>query len=201
MPLELASLNAVVSRSGHETITLVRINVLRLVLLFVSAPAFGASDEAVGYNRDVLPILADNCFQCHGFDKAQRKAGLRLDSAAGAMAVLESGERAITPGKVAESGLIERILTTDADDLMPPKKTGKRLTAEQKETLRRWVEQGAKYEPHWAYIPPVRLELPSVPGSAHPVDRFIRARLAQENIALAPDLKCRCKPPRMEAPS
>jgi hypothetical protein len=187
MPLELASLNAVVSRSGHETITLLRINVLRLVLLFVSAPAFGASDEAVGYNRDVLPILADNCFQCHGFDKAQRKAGLRLDSAAGAMVVLESGERAITPGKVAESGLIERILTTDADDLMPPKKTGKHLTAEQKETLRRWVEQGAKYEPHWAYIPPVRVEPPSMPGSAHPVDRFIRARLAQEKIAPAPE--------------
>ena len=160
-------------------------------LIFFSAlvaAAFTSSDAAeLSFNRDVLPILADNCFQCHGFDKAQRKAGLRLDSAAGAMMVLESGERAITPGKVAESGLVERILTTDADDLMPPKKTDKHLTAEQKETLRRWVEQGAKYEPHWAYIPPVRVEPPSVAGSAHPVDRFIRARLAQEKIAPVPE--------------
>jgi hypothetical protein len=153
---------------------------------FIAATVASSDAAELSFNRDVLPILAENCFQCHGFDKAQRKAGLRLDSAAGAKAELESGERAITPGKVAESGLIERILTSDADDLMPPKKTGKHLTVEQKETLRRWVEQGAKYEPHWAYISPVQVEPPSVPGSAHPVDRFIRARLVQEKITPAP---------------
>ncbi len=86
--------------SGHETVALLRKTVLRLVLVFSSAPAFGTiDDEAVVYNRDVLPVLADNCFQSHRFDKTNRKAGLRLDTAAGAMTVMESGERAITPAR------------------------------------------------------------------------------------------------------
>jgi mono/diheme cytochrome c family protein len=137
----------------------------------------------VRYNRDVLPIFAENCFACHGFDKAKRKAGLRLDSAAGATAELESGSHAITPGNEAKSALIERILTTDDDDLMPPKKTDKHLTATEKDTLRKWVEQGGHYEPHWAFIPPQRVKPPVVAGADHPIDRFIRARLAQEKIA------------------
>ena len=141
----------------------------------------------VRYNRDVLPILAENCFACHGFDKAKRKAGLRLDSAAGATAELESGARAIVPGKAKESALIERIVTTDADDVMPPKKSGKQLTAVQKNTLRRWVEHGARYEPHWAFIPPQRVEPPDVAGADQPIDRFIRARLLQEKIAPSPE--------------
>lgn len=139
--------------------------------------------DEVRFNRDVLPILAENCFACHGFDKAKRKAGLRLDSEAGATAELESGSRAIVPGKVAESALIERIVTADDDDRMPPKKTGKQLTATQKETLQHWVEQGARYEPHWAFIPPQRVEPPVVEGAEHPIDRFVRARLAEEKIA------------------
>jgi len=146
-----------------------------------------AADDAVRYNRDVLPILADQCFACHGFDKAQRKAGLRLDKFEGATAELESGERAVVPGKVKDSALAERILTDDADDLMPPKKTGKHLTSAQKEVLRRWIEQGAKYEPHWAYLPPVRVEAPLIAGVEHPVDRFIRARLAAENVKPSPE--------------
>jgi hypothetical protein len=150
--------------------------------------AVSADDSgSVGYNRDVLPILADNCFACHGFDKAKRKAGLRLDSAAGGTAELESGARAIVPGDVVKSELIARIDTDDADDVMPPRKTGKRLTAAQKATLHRWVEQGARYEPHWAFLPPVQVELPSIAGAEHPIDRLVRARLARENIAPAPE--------------
>src|SRR5207244_3852063 len=99
------------------------------------------------YNRDVLPILAENCLTCHGLDKPNRKAGLRLDSVEGATAELESGARAVIPGKPAESALVERIFTVDPDDAMPPAKTGKHLTGAQKETLRRWIEQGAHYEP------------------------------------------------------
>ncbi len=139
----------------------------------------------VRYNQDVLPILAENCFACHGFDKAKRKAGLRLDLAEGATAELESGARAIVPGKVVESELIARIHTDDVEDLMPPKKTGKHLTPAQKETLRRWVEQGARYEPHWALLPPQRIEPPEVAGAARPIDRFVRARLAEKKIAPA----------------
>jgi len=152
-----------------------------LVAAAISAQARPAAAQEVRYNRDVLPILAENCFACHGFDKARREAGLRLDSAAGATAVLDSGARAITPGQPAHSALVERIFSTDADQRMPPEKTGKQLTAVQQETLRRWVEQGARYEPHWAFIPPERVELPAV-AAEHPIDRFILARLAQEEI-------------------
>ena len=141
----------------------------------------------VGYNRDVLPILADHCLACHGLDKAHRKAGLRLDLVAGATAQLESGVRAVVAGKPAESALIERIHTGDVDDVMPPKKTGKPLTTAQKEILKRWIAQGAKYEPHWAYVPPRQIEPPMVEGVAHPVDRFIRARLAKEGVNPSPE--------------
>ncbi|MFO1482617.1 MAG: PSD1 and planctomycete cytochrome C domain-containing protein [Verrucomicrobiaceae bacterium] len=140
------------------------------------------ADGEARYNRDVLPILADNCFKCHGFDKAQRKAGLRLDQADGATAELESGARAVVPGKPDESALIGRIFTDEADDVMPPRKSGKVLTAAQKVVLRQWITQGAKYESHWAYIPPQRTEPAMIAGVKHPVDRFIRARLAQEGI-------------------
>ena len=149
----------------------------------------------IGYNRDVLPILADNCFQCHGFDKGQRKAGLRLDLADGATSKLKSGAKAIIPGDVKQSALIERILTDDADDAMPPKKTGKHLTAVQKKILKRWIEQGAKYEPHWAYIPPAEslarsgaLQAPMAVKNRHSlIDELIRARLAKEGIQPSPE--------------
>ncbi|MBX7208614.1 MAG: PSD1 and planctomycete cytochrome C domain-containing protein [Verrucomicrobiaceae bacterium] len=155
-------------------------------LFFVPLAALCAGDSSVvRYNRDVLPILADQCFQCHGFDKANRKAGLHLDQREGAMAELESGARAIVPGDVKASALVERIFTSDADEVMPPKKSGKTLTVAQKDVLKRWIEQGAKYEPHWAYVSPVKVEPPVVAGVTQPVDRFIRARLAKEGIAPA----------------
>ncbi len=141
--------------------------------------------QEVRYNRDVLPILAEQCFACHGFDKAKREAGLRLDLAEGAKAVLESGARAIVPGNLEQSALIERILTTDSDLLMPPQESGKQLTSSQKKILKRWVKQGARYETHWAFLPPERTEPPAVKGSLHPIDRFIRARLKQEKITPA----------------
>lgn len=157
------------------------------VLLVTASPTFAAADSLLHYNRDVLPILADHCFVCHGLDKGNRKAGLRLDVRDAATAELKSGARAITPGDPAQSALIERIFATDDDDVMPPKKTGKQLTAAQKGTLKHWIEHGAAYEPHWAFMPPQRVEPPLVPGAEHPVDRFIRARLAKENIAPSPE--------------
>lgn len=140
------------------------------------------AEKPVEFNRDVRPILAENCFACHGFDEEAREADLRLDTLAGAIGE-DGGTQAIVPGEPDESELVARILSDDADLLMPPEDSGKRLTAEQKETLRRWIEQGASYDVHWSFTPPKRVEPPVVDGVSHPIDRFIRDRLAKEKIS------------------
>src|SRR6266568_4067279 len=108
----------------------------------------------VDYNRDVRPIFSENCYACHGPDQNKRKAGLRLDIRTNAVSELKSGNFAIVPGKPTESKLVERITNKDEDERMPPIKTGKHLTPAQIETLHRWIEQGAEYKQHWAFIPP-----------------------------------------------
>src|SRR2546426_4989573 len=113
-------------------------------------------DNKISYNRDIRPVLSDNCFFCHGPDQNKRKGKLRLDVREEAIAKL-----AIVPGKPDESKLIQRIFTTDTDDLMPPPESHKTLTPEQKQLFRRWIAQGAEYQKHWAYVPPVK---PSVPA-------------------------------------
>ncbi|HEV7401875.1 MAG TPA: c-type cytochrome domain-containing protein, partial [Chthoniobacteraceae bacterium] len=125
---------------------------MRLIFILCVALSLQAASaaEPLRYNRDIRPILSDNCFACHGPDKAKQKAGLRLDIRDEAMKPAESGEIAIVPGKVEESALVERILSTDKDEIMPPPKSHKVLTAAQKELIKRWVAEGAKYEPHWA---------------------------------------------------
>ncbi|HEX7376750.1 MAG TPA: DUF1549 domain-containing protein, partial [Pirellulales bacterium] len=157
-----------ISQSGNSMVS-----ALLLMLTSFSGASFAA--EPLQYNRDVRPILADNCFACHGPDSAARKADLRLD---GREAAIEAG--AITPGKADESELIRRILTSDPDELMPPPATKKQLTAEQKEILRRWVTEGAAYQPHWSLMPPERAPLPAVKDAAwcrNPIDYFILAKL------------------------
>lgn len=158
---------------------------LRLIVIsccFSSAYAQGETpQQEVDFNRDVRPILAENCYACHGFDEAAREADLRLDTFAGAIGS-DGGVSAIVPGKADESELVARVLTDDPDELMPPADSGKRLSDAQRETLRRWVEQGAKYETHWAFVPPQRTEPPHVEGVSHPIDRFIQTRLASEGI-------------------
>src|ERR1051325_449534 len=153
----------------------------------LSQPVKRNAAGEVRFNRDVLPILADHCHACHGPDKATRKAGLRLDQREAALALLESGPRAIVPGDAARSELWKRITHEDPDEVMPPLKKGKPLTPQQKEILRRWIEDGAPYEKHWALIPPGRAVPPVVKGAALPVDRFIRARLLVEKIAPSPE--------------
>ena len=108
----------------------------------------------VNYARDVRPILSDNCFACHGPDDRKRKAGLRFDTKDGAFAKLEGGSFAVVPGKPDESELVDRISSDDPDLKMPPRKSGKKLTAVQIAVLRRWVEQGAKTSTHWAFERP-----------------------------------------------
>lgn len=153
--------------------------VLGFVVFWIQST--GAQD-LVRYNRDVLPILADRCFACHGFDPARRESGLRLDRRDGSMRTLESGARAIVPGKPRDSALWLRITSQDPGLQMPPPKTGMSLTQAELQTLRSWIEQGAAYEPHWAYVAPQPVDPPAPLGTTHPIDRFIRVRLASEGI-------------------
>src|SRR5262245_50450020 len=122
-----------------------------LALTQVSNPIAAAP---VRYNRDIRPILADNCFACHGPDSAQRKASLRLDDRAAALRPAKSGRTAIVPGRPTESELLQRVQARDMDEVMPPPEVQKRLTVAQKELLRRWIAEGANYEAHWAFVPP-----------------------------------------------
>jgi hypothetical protein len=148
---------------------------LPLIAVALAVPAHGRA-EPVRFNRDVLPILADKCFACHGPDAAKRKAGLRLDREEAARKVL--GE------------LVRRITSNDLEERMPPKVSGRELTPAQVDTLRRWVAEGGKWEKHWAFVPPERPEPPAVADAAwatNPIDRFIRARLEQAGLKPSPE--------------
>ncbi len=157
----------------------------------VTAGAATAPPKAkLEYNRDVRPILAENCFPCHGADSASLKAGLRLDKFEAATQPDKDNKSAIVPGKPKESELVRRINATDPDDVMPPAKIHKVLTAQQKETLTRWIADGAVYQPHWSYIAPQKPALPMVKNKKwvrNPIDTFILARLEKEGLKPAPE--------------
>jgi Protein of unknown function (DUF1553)/Protein of unknown function (DUF1549)/Planctomycete cytochrome C/Concanavalin A-like lectin/glucanases superfamily len=155
---------------------------LAIAVLFVGLRPCAAALPA-DFNRDVRPILADTCFQCHGPDKAKRKADLRLDTEEGAAKVL-------TPGDPAKSELFRRITAHDDKERMPPAKSGRTLTSEQIDTLKRWIAEGAKWQKHWSFLPPVRSPLPTVKNAAWPrngIDRFILARLDRDGLAPSPE--------------
>ncbi len=155
----------------------------------VEAPAANAVTKT-DFNRDVRPILSDNCYACHGPDSGKRKAGLRLDLKESALARLKSDAVAIVPGHPEASALVERITTTKEDDLMPPVQTGKHLTKNQIEVLRRWVAEGAEWKPHWSFIKPERPAVPAVKNQAwarNPIDSFILARLDREKLRPSPE--------------
>jgi hypothetical protein len=157
--------------------------ILLLMLTYFVSDGFAA--EPLEYNRDVRPILAENCFACHGPDSAARKADLRLDQRE---AAITAG--AITPEKADESELLHRVLSTDPEQVMPPPLTKKQLTADQKETLRRWINEGAAYQPHWSLIAPVRPPLPAVKNAGwcrNPIDYFVLARLEAAGLQPAPE--------------
>ena len=150
------------------------------ILLVVTACPDALTADEINYNRDVRPILSDTCYKCHGPDAAERKAGLRLDSHAGAVATLESGSIAIVPGQIDDSQLLARIRSPDHDLIMPPVASGKKLTPAQIETLTKWIEQGAEYEGHWSFIRPQQAALPAVSDEAwsrNPIDRFVMEKL------------------------
>jgi hypothetical protein len=159
---------------------------LAALTLIGSARAGDDSDaEAIEYNRDIRPILSENCFACHGPDSAARKADLRLDQRA---AAVELG--AIVPNDPEASGLIERITTDDKSMRMPPRSSNKTLNARQIDLLRRWVAAGAEYQPHWSLIAPTRPAPPAVKNEAwirNPIDRFVLALLEKNRLAPAPE--------------
>jgi uncharacterized protein DUF1549/cytochrome c len=145
--------------------------------------------EPLHFNRDVRPILSEHCFACHGRDANARKAGLRLDLREKAVATAESGAIPIVPGKPDASEVARRIFNSDESQLMPPPSTGKPLTPAQRDILRRWIAEGARYEPHWAFQPPVRSRPPAVKHAEwarNAVDNFILARLDAEGLEPSP---------------
>lgn len=154
----------------------------------------GAAPEkpstAVDFGRQILPILSDNCFACHGPDDKQRKAGLRLDREEDAFKPAKSGDLAIVPGKVSESTLIARITATNPDDVMPPPETGKKLTPVQIDLLKRWIEQGAPWQRHWAFQKPQRPPLPANKDASwarNEIDNFVQARLEKDGLNHSPE--------------
>ena len=155
-----------------------------LAVTLGAATANGA--EKLRYNRDIRPILSDKCFHCHGPDKNKRDSGLRLDVREDAIA-LRDGIRAIVPGKPDESEIIARITTADADDHMPPAKSKlDGFTPTEITMLKRWISEGAEYEPHWAFIP-LKPIAAAKPGDESPIDTAVSAGLAQRGLKLQPE--------------
>jgi hypothetical protein len=173
------------STIGNFPITRTRINRAPTSSMIWLAFAASALASSPNFNRDIRPILSENCFLCHGQDPEHRGGDLRLDIREEAVAARDEGA-AIVPGKPAESAIMKRILSKDPDMVMPPPEA--HLTAlkqEQIRTLEKWIEAGAEYEPHWAFARPVKAALPAG-APAHPVDAFIDARLAAESLPPSP---------------
>jgi len=170
-----------------------KLSVLCAIGLFSFENSTEAADtkpvKTIRFNRDIRPILSDNCFHCHGPAEKSREAELRLDVEESAFANRD-GSTAVVPGDLKNSQLWERVSTTDADLIMPPHDSNKKLTAKQIETLKLWIEQGANWEGHWAFVTP---EVPAVPEVKqqdkvrNPIDAFIFSRLQQEGLSPSPE--------------
>ncbi|MBI5767123.1 MAG: PSD1 domain-containing protein [Verrucomicrobia bacterium] len=160
----------------------------RIVVAVLPCLAHGA--EAFDFNRQILPILSDACFHCHGPDEGSRKAKLRLDQREGLFRTRDD-VTVIAPGKPEASELVLRITSKDEDEVMPPPDAVRKLTTAEIDLLRRWVAAGAAWNQHWAYMPPTRPEVPRVTDrrakSANPIDAFVLARLAREKLAPSPE--------------
>jgi hypothetical protein len=168
---------------------MLRLATALLLLLGTFAEAVWADDAKIDFNRDIRPILSENCFQCHGFDEKARQADLRLDLGEFALADRD-GVPAIVPGKPNESEAWRRIASTDEAEMMPPPDSHRELTIAQKETIKRWIEQGAPYAKHWSFIPPEKAVPPDVvtkDWARNEIDRFVAARLEEERVHPSPE--------------
>jgi hypothetical protein len=157
--------------------------------IIAAAGSSRAADPAAApdYQRDVQPILAEHCGHCHGVDEQSRKGDLRLDIRQNAIEGGESGQSAIVPGKPDESELVSRILSDDPDTIMPPPHEKKPLSAAQIATLKDWITAGAKYDPHWAFVPPQRPAVPAATAGMSPIDAIVASHLAAKGLAPAPE--------------
>ncbi len=167
---------------------------LRSLLVFVLALAASAAIaravEPIDFGRDILPILSNNCFHCHGPDDADRKAKLRLDTHAGLLGAGKSGAPAVVPRQSAASELILRITSPHDDEVMPPRDAKEKLTPPQIALLRRWIDEGAAWGKFWAFEAPARPAVPKIENrqspTSNPIDAFVLARLAKEKLAPSP---------------
>ncbi|MCH9652829.1 MAG: DUF1553 domain-containing protein [Planctomycetes bacterium] len=158
-----------------------------LMVLLIEISQLPAAE--IDFNRDVRPILSDLCFQCHGPDQSQRKADLRLDLKEGLLGI-DSESAVVIKGKALESELFSRLISGDPDLQMPPPKSGKQITPAQIETIKQWIDGGARWQKHWAFIPPHRPEIPQVKQTGwvrNPIDAFVLARLEQQDLSPSPE--------------
>ena len=153
-----------------------------ILVALAHGPLAAGAAEKISYNRHIRPLLSDQCFTCHGPDATKRKAQLRLDVREDALKPAKSGSPAIVPGQPTQSALVTRIQTIDPADQMPPAKSHKSLTDEQKSLLTQWIAEGAEYQAHWAYLPVTRPPLD--PAAGHPIDALVSAR--QRELGLHP---------------
>ncbi len=156
-----------------------------LLFILASAALLPRASGEVSFNREVRPILSENCFYCHGQDGNKRKKELRLDDRAAALE-----KKAFVPGDAAASELVKRILTTDPDEQMPPPDSHRHLSPQQRETLKQWIAEGAKYEAHWTFTAPVRPAVPEVKNATwtrNELDRFILAKLEAAGLQPSPE--------------
>src|SRR3954453_4068937 len=146
----------------------------KLFTALLLSTSLAAAAQPVDFNRDVRPLLSSKCFQCHGPDDQARKAKLRLDLRDAATKPGKSGQTPIVPGKADQSEIVRRATTSDEDDVMPPPKSGPPLTPAQVSVLKRWIDQGAPYAVHWAYVKPTRPAIPTAGGSTWPINDIDR---------------------------
>ncbi len=154
---------------------------LSAVLASAAVAQDPSQNAALDFNRDVRPILADKCFSCHGPDQKHREAELRLDADDP-----NRPEGIIVAGDADHSRLMDRILTSDPETQMPPEKTGKTLSEKEVGVLRRWINSGAQFAPHWAYIAPELRQTPDVAGANSFIDRFVAAKQTERGLAMSP---------------
>jgi hypothetical protein len=155
-------------------------------VVFALLTVAAAAADKLDFSRDIRPVLADNCFACHGPDANKRQGALRLDLRDEATKPADSGEVAIVPNNTAKSELVRRIFAEDEAERMPPADSQKKLTADQKALLKRWIDEGAPYAQHWSFVPPVKATLPAVKQAEwakNEIDRFVLAQLEAKNLA------------------
>ena len=146
--------------------------------------------EPVDFGREIRPVLADRCFACHGLDESSRETDMRLDTKEGLYQELDSGDVAVVPGEPEQSAIYTRLVTSDEDMRMPPVDSGKELSSEEIEAIKRWIDQGAEWKQHWSLMPIERPELPTAGSTTwgrNEIDRFVAARLEKAGLTPSPE--------------